>query len=310
MPTVEALAPEAVRAALRQLGDPRAPASRSAAVRALRDLLSDHGTVRSLLDGAPPGARRAFVALARDGPARVEELLGRGWWGRGRLPPPLDWLQVRGLVVAEGDVVAAVDEAREAVTGGAGAPAGAAGGPAAMPGAEAQPLRMQSVRVQPGRAVVIAASPQALDGAVAVPSAALQAVAPTVAVSQRPAAAVAAALRTAGVPLDDDLAVAAAPGEPALPGTAEDAVGPRSVRLLLDRAVGERRQVRLTYYASSRAGAATDRVVDPWQFHDDLLTGWCHLRRGERTFAVDRIGRARLLPDAVAHAPPGGPSSG
>ncbi|MBA2316567.1 MAG: transcriptional regulator, partial [Euzebyales bacterium] len=53
-----------------------------------------------------------------------------------------------------------------------------------------------------------------------------------------------------------------------------------------------------------RGGAATDRVVDPWTFGDDLLRGWCHLRKGERAFAVDRVGRARLLPTAVDHPPP------
>ncbi|MBA2528383.1 MAG: WYL domain-containing protein, partial [Euzebyales bacterium] len=76
---------------------------------------------------------------------------------------------------------------------------------------------------------------------------------------------------------------------------------PRAIRTLLQRAVSEERQVRLQYFASSRGGAATDRVVDPWRFRDDLLRGYCHLRDGERAFAVDRIGRARLLPSAIEH---------
>ncbi|MDP8969187.1 MAG: WYL domain-containing protein, partial [Actinomycetota bacterium] len=87
------------------------------------------------------------------------------------------------------------------------------------------------------------------------------------------------------------------------PGTAEDAVGPRAVRALLDRALAEGRQVRLQYFASSRGGAATDRVVDPWAFTGDLLRGYCHFRAAERSFAVDRIGRARLLP-SVVEVPP------
>ncbi|HEY8340124.1 MAG TPA: WYL domain-containing protein, partial [Egibacteraceae bacterium] len=129
-----------------------------------------------------------------------------------------------------------------------------------------------------------------------------RAVAPTVAVSSRSPGAVAAALRRAGVRLDDDTAVAATVDRP-LPGTAEDAVGPRAIRELLQRAVSEQRQVRLRYFASSRGGAATERVVDPWSFRDDLLRGWCHLREGERTFAVDRIGHARLLATPVEHRP-------
>ncbi|MBA2576576.1 MAG: WYL domain-containing protein, partial [Euzebyaceae bacterium] len=114
---------------------------------------------------------------------------------------------------------------------------------------------------------------------------------------------VTAALRAAGVRLSEDAVVGADPAAPALPGTAEDAVGPRAIRALLERGVRESRQLRLQYFASSRGGAATDRVVDPWAFRDDLLRGYCHLREGERTFAVDRIGRARLLPTGIEFRP-------
>ncbi|MBW3602475.1 MAG: WYL domain-containing protein, partial [Actinobacteria bacterium] len=116
--------------------------------------------------------------------------------------------------------------------------------------------------------------------------------------------AVRAALRAAGVSTSEHAVVPAAAGAPALPGVAEDAVGPRAVRSLVRRALQEGRQLRLWYFASSRGGAATDRVVDPWAFDDDLLRGYCHLRTGERTFAVDRIGHARLLPDPVDHPRP------
>jgi predicted DNA-binding transcriptional regulator YafY len=78
-------------------------------------------------------------------------------------------------------------------------------------------------------------------------------------------------------------------------------VGPGAVRRLLQRAVAEGRQVRLEYFASSRGGAASERVVDPWAFADDLLRGYCHLRAGERTFALDRVGSARLLDEAIDH---------
>lgn len=289
MVAVAGLGLDRVRDALRLLrpGD-EPPTSRSSAQRALRELFRGEGTVRSLLDQAPQGARAAFVRLAEEGPLAVEDLLGRGWWGHGTLPPPLDWLQRRGLVhVDEDGLVSAVDEAR----------AGFADLTLPLRPAAVDPPA--AVSVEPAACVVVAAESGALDRALTVAGAGLRAVTPTVAVSSRAPDAVRAALRAAGVRLDDDAAVAVSAGAPALPGTAEDAVGPRAIRALLERAVGERRQVRLRYFASSRGGAATERVVDPWSFGDDLLRGYCHLRTGERTFAVDRIGHARLLASPV-----------
>ncbi|MDP8978415.1 MAG: WYL domain-containing protein, partial [Actinomycetota bacterium] len=110
------------------------------------------------------------------------------------------------------------------------------------------------------------------------------------------------------VSLREHAVVPAAADAPALPGVAEDAVGPRAVRSLVRRGLEDGRQLRLWYFASSRGGAATDRVVDPWAFDGDLLRGYCHLRTGERTFAVDRIGHARLLPDPVDHPGPPAPA--
>jgi hypothetical protein len=290
---VGSLPHDAVRAALRLLGEQDPPASRGAAQRLLREILSGYGVVRSLVERAPEGARAAFVTLIQDGPAPVEQLLGRGWWGRGALPPPLDWLQRRALVaVDEQGLVHALDEARAGFTD----LTLSLDVPVLEP--EAEPLR-----VEPAGCVVVAATARQLDRAVGVTAAQLRAVAPTIALSPKPPAAVSAALRAAGVSLAHDQVVAASAGSPALPGTAEDAVGPRAIRSLLERAMTEARQVRLEYFASSRGGAATDRVVDPWEFKDDLLRGYCHLRSGERTFAVDRIGRARLLATAVDHQP-------
>jgi len=298
VPGVDALAAEQVRDACRLL-DLAGPDGQPAGARELRRAFRLTDAVRGLVDRAPPGAREAFVRLAVQGPAPVEDLLGRGWWGRGTLPPPLDWLQTRALVaLTEEGLVAAVDEARD---GFAELTLGVAAPPLAEPAAAGGRV---ALRVATSSSVVVAPSAAALDRALGVPGAALRAVAPTVAVSSRSSGVVAAALRGAGLTLDDDALVAATAGTPALPGTAEDAVVPRAVRSLLVRAVAERRQVHLRYYASSRGGAATERTVDPWSFADDLLRGWCHLRRGERTFAVDRIGHARLLPSAVEHPPP------
>lgn len=289
MTDVGALPVDRLQQALRLLGTADVPTNRAGAQRALRDILRGYGTVRSALERAPEGAKAAFVRLAQDGPAPVEQLLGRGWWGHGALPPPLDWLQNRALVhvTAEG-LVAALDEARE----------GFGDLRLALEPATADPSSV-AVRVEQAGCVVVAPEPEGLDRALTVASAQLRAVAPTVAISPKSPGAVIAALRAAGVALADDTAVSATAGAPALPGTAEDAVGPRAIRALLERAVGESRQVRLQYFASSRGGAATDRVVDPWAFRDDLLRGYCHLRAGERAFAVDRIGHARLLPSPV-----------
>lgn len=298
---VDRLPTEAVREALRLLGQREAPATRAVALRLLREELRGYGTVRALVDRAPGAAGDHFVRLTHDGPLAVEALLDRGWWGHGTLPPPLDWLQRRALVQVDPDgLVHATTEARE------GFGDLALWSPAEPPADDAESDDPRAVRVEEASCVVVAPDAPTLNRAVAVGGAALRAVAATVALSPRRAAAVTAALRGAGVPLLADELLPAAAAEPALPGTPEQAVGPRAVRALLERAVAEGRQLRLEYYASSRGGAATDRVVDPWSFRDDLLVGYCHLRDGERTFAVDRVGRALLLASPVAIADEGG----
>lgn len=288
MAGVAALSFDRIREAVRILGGEEPPSNRAAAQRALRDILRGQGTVRTALEQAPEGAREAFVRLAQDGPTTVEALLGRGWWGHGTLPPPLDWLQHRALVhIEDAGLVGAVDEAREGFSD------------LTLPLEPATDERTPPLRVEGAGSVVVAPGVGSLDRALTVAGAALRAVAPTIAVSPRSPAEVSAALRAAGVRLADDEAVPMTPGAPALPGTVEDAVGPRGIRALLERALGERRQVRLEYYASSRGGAATERTVDPWSFSEDLLRGYCHLREGERAFALDRIGHARLLASTV-----------
>lgn len=288
----------AVTEALRLLGVAEPPAHRSAAGRVLREALGDHRTLRDVLDAAPADARDAFVRLATEGPARVEELADRGWPGRGALPAPLDWLQRRALVAPGTDGrVHAVDEARRAYaapTLDLPAAGDAAGEPAPEPASQA--------RVLGARSVVVAA-PEQLDRLLADAEVGLEAVSDTVAVADAEPDRLRAALRQAGVPLLDDAAVVADAGEPALPTTPERAVGPKAVRTLLARAVEERRQVWLRYFASSKAGATTERTVDPWTLEADLLRGWCHLRRDERTFAVGRIGEAVMLADAIEHEP-------
>lgn len=290
---LERLRLDEVREALRLAGVD-APAGRTTALRALRDAFAQFGFVRHQIEQAPPVARKAFLRLLHDGSLPVEDLLGRGWWGRGLLPEPLDWLQRRALIaVDDAGRVVALREARDGYL--------AAAGETAPPDAAPEPGSAARLAVEPAGAVVVCDDIDVLHRAVALERAELRLIAPTVAVSPRSPATVVRALRQAGLPLIEDLQVAASSNQPALPDRVEQAVGPAAIRTLIDRAVNERRQVRLDYFASSRGGAATDRVVDPWTFVDDLLTGWCHLRTAERTFALDRIGRARLLPSRIVH---------
>jgi predicted DNA-binding transcriptional regulator YafY len=169
-----------------------------------------------------------------------------------------------------------------------------AGEPAAPPTSEARVLGARSV---------VVADAETLDRLLADAEVDLEAVSDTVAIADAEPERLRAALRHAGVPLLDDRAVAADAVEPALPTTPERAVGPKAVRTLLGRAVEERRQVWLRYFASSKAGATTERTVDPWALDADLLRGWCHLRRDERTFAVGHIGEAVMLAEAIEHEP-------
>jgi proteasome accessory factor C len=66
----------------------------------------------------------------------------------------------------------------------------------------------------------------------------------------------------------------------------------------LDRAVQQRRQVRIDYYVPSR-DESTERVVDPIRVvtagGNTYLDAWCHLAEDQRLFRVDRISSATVL---------------
>ncbi|TIC86483.1 WYL domain-containing protein [Nocardioides sp. GY 10127] len=74
----------------------------------------------------------------------------------------------------------------------------------------------------------------------------------------------------------------------------------------LERAVAERRQVRLAYFVPSR-DEMSHRVVDPrgvvtsdqWQY----LDAWCHTAGGPRLFRLDRIESAEVLDTPVQTEP-------
>lgn len=290
---LDRLRPDEVREALRLLGA-SPPAAHGRALRALRETIEQHGFVRDQLDRAPPKARSAFLQLVQDGPATVEALLGRGWWGRGMLPEPLDWLQRRALVTVDVEGrVHVTDAARKGYLSPAPGPSPDAG--------ERLDRAPAGIAIEPAGSVAVCDDPILLNRALAVDSARLRLIAPSVALSPLRPRRLIASLRDAGIRVINDITVVAASAQPALPSGVEEAFGPHAIRRLLQRALDEGRQVHLSYFPSSRGGAATERVVDPWTFEDDLLTGYCHLRSAERTFAIDRIGRARLLPGLIEH---------
>jgi proteasome accessory factor C len=88
-----------------------------------------------------------------------------------------------------------------------------------------------------------------------------------------------------GVEADDSVAVELGPAVP-------------QVLELVQRAVGEHRQLELDYYSFGRDSSGT-RLVDPWQVFNArgqwYLSGFCRAAGGERLFRVDRISRATML---------------
>lgn len=72
------------------------------------------------------------------------------------------------------------------------------------------------------------------------------------------------------------------------------------------RAVDGRRPMRLSYLDG--AGELTERTVHPlglfhWG-HAWTVASWCELRRGHRSFRLDRIERATTLPGTFPDEPP------
>lgn len=81
----------------------------------------------------------------------------------------------------------------------------------------------------------------------------------------------------------------------------EQAVDPELVTLLT-LAARQGRQVQLHY--RSEGGEETERLVDPFGIAQRhrlwYLIGYCHLRRDERVFRLDRVSRAELEPGTFA----------
>lgn len=103
------------------------------------------------------------------------------------------------------------------------------------------------------------------------------------------------------------LEAAAADGQPAplvAHAAPRDPVDASGTRTALERAIGENRQVRLTYYVPGR-DETTSRHVDPLELlaRDDheYLDAWCHLVDGRRLFRLDRVDAVAVLDAARAH---------
>lgn len=126
-------------------------------------------------------------------------------------------------------------------------------------------------------------------------------VAPTVALSPLEPGALAAILAADGIEVAGDIVIASTQAEPQLDWQEIKAVRPSDVRAVINQAIDEGRQLELHYFATSNDGAATIRVLDPWTLKGTLLTGWCHLRNDERSFALERIGTAVLLTTPITN---------
>lgn len=82
----------------------------------------------------------------------------------------------------------------------------------------------------------------------------------------------------------------------------ERAAAVNELRERLNRAVEERRQVRLDYYVPTR-DQTTERVVDPLRVlsadGNTYLAAWCHVAEDQRLFRLDRVSRAEVLDSPV-----------
>ena len=80
---------------------------------------------------------------------------------------------------------------------------------------------------------------------------------------------------------------------------------PEAFRTVAD-ALARRRRLRILYHGRA-SDEETERTVSPQRlvhYRDNwYLDAWCHLRRGLRTFALDRIRRVRVLEEAAKAVP-------
>ena len=66
------------------------------------------------------------------------------------------------------------------------------------------------------------------------------------------------------------------------------------IRKLLQKAFKEKRKSKIKYY-SPHSDEFTTRVIDIYQLYMSSIIAYCHLRKDERTFIIERINSATLL---------------
>lgn len=70
----------------------------------------------------------------------------------------------------------------------------------------------------------------------------------------------------------------------------------------------QRKRLEIDYFSRSR-GEAQRRIVSPqrliWYSSNWYLDAWCHLRDGARSFSLDAVQSARILPEAALEVDPG-----
>jgi predicted DNA-binding transcriptional regulator YafY len=67
----------------------------------------------------------------------------------------------------------------------------------------------------------------------------------------------------------------------------------RETKPLVLQALQERRRLVINYYTAS-TGEMNRRKIDPLSLDGDMLTAYCHLRKAERVFKLNRIESAQL----------------
>ena len=75
--------------------------------------------------------------------------------------------------------------------------------------------------------------------------------------------------------------------------------GKSEIRKLLHKAFDKKRKVKIRYY-SPHSDEFTNRIIDIYQIYISSIIAYCHLRKDERTFAIERINSAAILEEKYA----------
>jgi len=69
---------------------------------------------------------------------------------------------------------------------------------------------------------------------------------------------------------------------------------PNQIKKLLKKAFKQKNSIKIKYY-SLLSDEVKYRIVDIYQLQSDCIIAYCHLRKRERAFVIDRIIQARLF---------------